>query len=145
MEFNNLDQAVSYIQKIVTDELDVIGEKMEEIMNEVLMQETGYDKRTPNMYERSGDFADIVTSEQVGHMEIDGVFQDNGGWVDKHGSHYFPLNRWEEGTVWAPGYTDDNPVYYPATNVVRNSVMAIDVKIPMELKERLLARGLRVV
>lgn len=145
MEFNNLDQVVSYIERIVVDELDVVGEKMEEIMNEVLMQETGYDKRTPNMYDRTGDFEDIVTSEQVGHMEVDGVFRDNGRWVDKHGSHYFALNRWEKGTVWAPGYTDDNPVYYPATNVVRNSVMAIDVKIPMELKERLLARGLRVV
>ena len=127
------------------EEIKKVGEKMEEIMNEVLMQETGYDKRIPNMYERSGDFKNIVTSEQVSHMEIDGVFQDNGGWVDKHGVHYFPLNRWEEGTVWAPGYRDDNPVYYPATNVVDNSKTAIDVMIPTELKERLLARGLRVV
>jgi hypothetical protein len=145
MVFDNLDQVVAHIERIVADELDSVGEKMEEIMNEVLMQETGYDKRVPNMYERSGDFKNIVTSEQVSHMEIDGVFQDNGGWVDKHGAHYFPLNRWEEGTVWAPGYRDDNPVYYPATNVVDNSKTAIDVMIPTELKERLLARGLRVV
>lgn len=145
MIFNNLDEVVSHLESILLQELPHIGEQMKEIMNVTLMEETGYDGRTPRMYERTGGLKDIVTYEQFGIKEIDGVFQDNGHWVDKKGNHYFPLNRWEEGTVWAPGYTDDNPKFYPKTNIVENSANAIDYMLPIELKERLRARGLKVL
>lgn len=145
MVFDNLDQIVEYIRSVVTQELPSIGEEMKEIMNTTLMQETGYDSRTPNMYERTGGMKEIVTYEQFGDKEIDGVFQDNGRWVDKHGRHYFPLNRWEEGKVWAPGYNSNNKKFYPKTNIVENSAMAIDMMIPIELRERLRARGLKVL
>ena len=35
MVFDNLDQVVAHIERIVVDELDNVGEKMEEIMNEM--------------------------------------------------------------------------------------------------------------
>lgn len=145
MIFNNLDEIVSHLESILVQELPHVGEQMKEIMNTTLMEETGYDERTPHMYERTGGLKNIVTYEQFGIKEIDGVFQDNGHWVDKKGRHYFPLNRWEEGDVWAPGYTDENPKFYPKTNIVENSANSIDYMLPIELKERLRARGLKVL
>ncbi len=145
MVFDNLDQVVAYIQKTVTDELPALGEEMRKIMHETLMMETGYEERIPNMYDRTGGMENICEYEQIGDKEIDGVFRDNGKWVNKHGSHYFPLNRWEEGTVWAPGYSDTNPVFYPATNIEEDARNEIDVKIPLELKEKLRIRGLNVL
>lgn len=145
MVFDNLDQIVTYIQRAVSDELPILGESMKEIMDTTLMNETGYNRRKPHMYDRTGGMENICEYEQIGDSEVDGIFRDNGSWVDKHGNHYFVFNRWEEGKVWAPGYTDSNPVFYPKTDIETNSRNEINTKIPIELKERLRAKGLSVL
>ena len=102
MNFDSIEACLAYIEQCLGMGLENAGEEIKRIMEEQLNKEI-YQNHSPTMYDRTGQLGESISVTEQTNKSVNVEYQDNGDWNSvKTGEHFFPLEGFRSGSVWAP-------------------------------------------
>ena len=141
MDFNNIQEAIRYVEGISQDGLVSLKDDFKETMSNEI-EEQIYNDHEPELYERTDQLKD-TPEVVIGDKLLTASFEDNGNWESWKGGHFFPMIAWEDtGTVRRS--TSQGGGTYPLTHITEGSYQKLDREIPVKFKQYLISRGLKV-
>ncbi len=141
MDFNNIQEAIRYVEGISQDGLVSLKDDFKETMSNEI-EEQIYNDHEPELYERTDQLKD-TPEVVIGDKLLTASFEDNGNWESWKGGHFFPMIAWEDtGTVKRS--TSQGGGTYPLTNITEGAYQKLDREIPVKFKQYLISRGLKV-
>lgn len=141
MDFNNIQEAIKYVEGISQDGLVSLKDDFKETMSNEI-EEQIYNDHEPELYERTDQLKD-TPEVVIGDKLLTASFEDNGNWESWKGGHFFPMIAWEDsGTVRRS--TSQGGGTYPLTHITEDAYQKLDREIPVKFKQYLISRGLKV-
>lgn len=141
MDFNNIQEAIKYVEGISQDGLVSLKDDFKETMSNEI-EEQIYNDHEPELYERTDQLKN-TPEVVIGDKLLTASFEDNGNWESWKGGHFFPMIAWEDsGTVRRS--TSQGGGTYPLTHITEDAYQKLDREIPVKFKQYLISRGLKV-
>ena len=143
MDFNNIQEAIRYVEGISQDGLVSLKDDFKETMSNEIDEQIYNDHET-EVYERTDQLKD-TPEVVIGDKLLTASFEDNGDWTSwkKPNPHFFPMIAWEDtGTVKRS--TSQGGGTYPLTHITEGAYQKLDREIPVKFKQYLISRGLKI-
>lgn len=141
MDFNNIQEAIRYVEGISQDGLVSLKDDFKETMSNEIDEQI-YNDHEPEVYERTDQLKD-TPEVVIGDKLLTASFEDNGDWESWKGGHFFPMIAWEDtGTVKRS--TSQGEGTYPLTHITEGAYQKLDREIPVKFKQYLISRGLKI-
>lgn len=139
MTFNSIEEAITYIEGVVSGAMPVMGNEMRLIMKEAIETEiyNDHENTTGTRTGQLGECADIV---ETTNSSVTTEYRDSGSWSSAiSGEKFFPLEGYLAGSVWGK-----NGTYYNA-DPTTEAFFKANEEIPEKLKQYLISMGIDVV
>lgn len=143
MDFNNIQEAIRYVEGISQDGLVSLKDNFKETMSNEIDEQI-YNDHESEVYERTDQLKD-TPEVVIGDKLLTASFEDNGDWTSwkKPNPHFFPMIAWEDtGTVKRS--TSQGGGTYPLTHITEGAYQKLDREIPVKFKQYLISRGLKI-
>ena len=141
MDFNNIQEAIRYVEGISQDGLVSLKDDFKETMSNEI-EEQIYNDHEPEVYERT-DQLKYTPEVVIGYKILTASFEYNCDWESWKGGHFFPMIAWEyTGTVKRS--TSQCGGTYPLTHINEGAYQKLDREIPVKFKQYLISRGLKI-
>jgi len=141
MDFNNIQEAIRYIEGITQDGLVSLKDDFKETMSNEIDEQI-YNDHEPEVYERTDQLRrtpEVTISDKL----LKATFEDNGNWESWKGGHFFPMIAWEESGSVRRSQNQGGGTY-PLTHITEGTYQKLDREIPPKFKQYLISRGLKV-
>ena len=141
MDFNNIQEAIRYIEGISQDGLVSLKDDFKETMSNEIDEQI-YNDHEPEVYERTDQLRrtpEVTISDKL----LKATFEDNGNWESWKGGHFFPMIAWEESGSVRRSQNQGGGTY-PLTHITEGTYQKLDREIPPKFKQYLISRGLKV-
>ena len=141
MDFNNIQDAIRYIEGISQDGLVSLKDDFKETMSNEIDEQI-YNDHEPEVYERTDQLRrtpEVTISDKL----LKATFEDNGNWESWKGGHFFPMIAWEESGSVRRSQNQGGGTY-PLTHITEGTYQKLDREIPPKFKQYLISRGLKV-
>ena len=141
MDFNNIQEAIRYIEGTTQDGLVSLKDDFKETMSNEIDEQI-YNDHEPEVYERTDQLRrtpEVTISDKL----LKATFEDNGNWESWKGGHFFPMIAWEESGSVRRSQNQGGGTY-PLTHITEGTYQKLDREIPPKFKQYLISRGLKV-
>lgn len=141
MEFKSIEEVNAFVEKVVAEGMEIMGNEMVEIMKDEIRNKI-YQDHPNTTGTRTGQLENSPEIVEKNNNSVTTEYLDNGEWTSlfgkSKGNHFFPLDGYLKGTVLAP-----NGGHYSA-NPHESAMSKCESEIPRLLVDFLRSRGIPI-